>query len=544
MHITPRVLALAIALPLAAGSGFSAAAGLTPVPLANPKSPGVAVPNVLSPELAEKIVAQGSTPLENPSGDFGFYGYSTDGPMLPAPNDVQAPGHNVEATKTEPDKNTYLVLPRLGGPDHAYDYGHHFLFQGHENGKGGNGYLTRINLDADFAHRITLLATTDSDGKPLPTIDGSTWYPWSGRLLFSAEGSHGGGVWQATPDFPSIVDSLTGILGQGGYEGMQANPLGHVWIIEDVGGKLGSVAAGLSNAKQPNSFVYRFIPKDPRDLKKGGKLQALQVMSKAHAGAIVFNAADVDGDIQSQDQKDLHTYGKTFTTHWVTIHDTDADGTAPFSANALAKAKQATPFKRPENGQFRPGTGFREFFFDATGDTNALTEAASFGGFGAVFKLVQGSPGAHDGVLSLFFKCDADHSGFDNVAFWSANQIVFVEDAGDMLHTQRDKFDSAYVFDVRLDYSNPANQPVRILALGRDSSATLDSGLGSVSNSGFQNEGDNEITGIHVSDGDPTPFGLLGAKLPWPFHFGWRVFYTQQHGDNQTFEIISDDDDR
>jgi hypothetical protein len=29
---------------------------------------------------------------------------------------------------------------------------------------------------------------------------------------------------------------------------------------------------------------------------------------------------------------------------------------------------------------------------------------------------------------------------------------------------------------------------------------------------GFQNGGDNEITGFHVSDGDPTPNGLLGAK--------------------------------
>ena len=30
------------------------------------------------------------------------------------------------------------------------------------------------------------------------------------------------------------------------------------------------------------------------------------------------------------------------------------------------------------------------------------------------------------------------------------------------------------------------------------------------------NDGDNEITGIHVSDGDPTVGGLLGAKLPQP----------------------------
>jgi len=27
---------------------------------------------------------------------------------------------------------------------------------------------------------------------------------------------------------------------------------------------------------------------------------------------------------------------------------------------------------------------------------------------------------------------------------------------------------------------------------------------------------------------------LLGAKIPEPFEDGWRVFFTQQHGDNFT----------
>ena len=41
-----------------------------------------------------------------------------------------------------------------------------------------------------------------------------------------------------------------------------------------------------------------------------------------------------------------------------------------------------------------------------------------------------------------------------------------------------------------------------------------------------------------MSDGDPSPNGILGAKKPRPFNGSWRVFYTQQHGDNMTFEII------
>ena len=120
---------------------------------------------------------------------------------------------------------------------------------------------------------------------------------------------------------------------------------------------------------------------------------------------------------------------------------------------------------------------------------------------------------------------------------------MFVEDRGDGLHAQGNALDSGWLFDVRSDYSDPSHQPVRIIAEGRDPSATIDSGL--LGTAGFQNEGDNEITGIHVSDGDATAFGLLGAKRPHPFRDGWRVFYTAQHGDNVTWEIVrgAKDDD-
>src|SRR5262249_16388018 len=114
--------------------------------------------------------------------------------------------------------------------------------------------------------------------------------------------------------------------------------------------------------------------------------------------------------------------------------------------------------------------------------------------------------------------------------------VIVVEDRGDTLHTQRSVLDSAWLFDVHVDYSNPANQPIRILAQGRDASATIDAGL--LGSTGFTNDGDNEITAIPVSDGGPTPRGILGAKIPRPFNGKWRVFYTQQHGDNNTFEII------
>lgn len=70
---------------------------------------------------------------------------------------------------------------------------------------------------------------------------------------------------------------------------------------------------------------------------------------------------------------------------------------------------------------------------------------------------------------------------------------------------------------------------------GRDPSATLDSATG-----GFgSNEGDNEITGVLVSNGDPGPQGLLGARNPnlWNSGGEWRWFWTQQHGDNFTWQV-------
>ena len=250
------------------------------------------------------------------------------------------------------------------------------------------------------------------------------------------------------------------------------------------------------------------------------------------------NATHPTGAIFTDDQADLTTYGHTFDTNWVTIHDTAVDTSGlPFAANTAAKAAGATPFKRPENGQFRPGTGFREFFFDATGDTNLASDAnAGFGGFGGVYRLTQDGPTADHGQLRLFYRGDQAHTGLDNVTFIDRDHVAFVEDAGDTLHAQRNALDSGYLFDVRTDHAGGA-QPVRFLGEGRDASATLDNMLGELGN-GFQNEGDNEITGIHMSDGDPTTGGILGAKVPEPFEDGWRLFWTQQHGDNNTWEIV------
>lgn len=504
---------------------------LTSVP-ANPKVAGLTVPNVLSPEWAQRVAAQGSNRLENGTADIPFYGYRGDGPLLPAPGDLPSATHKVEAQKTEPDKNTYLVLYGQHGADPHYNYGTHFLFQGHE--AGATGYLTRINLDADAAHRVTLLATSTTDGKALPTFDGSTWDPWARRLLFTAELGNQGGVWASTVDAPAQVEDVSSAFGRGGYEGIQNDSAGNVWVVEDVGG-----STVPTSTRIPNSFVYRFVPQDKGDLKHG-KLQALQVTSRRTGQPIVFqpvDAAHPTGNAFSDDTKDLHTYGLNFTTRWVTIHDTATDPSgAAFDANAAAKAAKATPFKRPENGVFRPGTDFREFVFTETGDTNANSTANNgFGGWGSIIKLNQPDPRADSGTLSLLYTGNQEHAAFDNLTFVDSDRLAVVEDAGDGLHAQRGALDSGYLFDVRADFAGGA-QPVRFLAEGRDPSATLDSGF--LGMAGFTNDGDNEVTGIHMSNGDASPRGILGARRPDPFDDGWRLFWTQQHGDNTTWEIV------
>ncbi len=532
MHFAKsRGVQIAALLSVAAAA---TAGGRTGIADPNPRLPGTTEPSLLAVGLRQSIVAEGSMPLENPVPGFSFYGFNDDGPHVPAAGALPAANAPVvEATKTEPDKNTYLVLPGLHGADAGYDYGTHFLFQGHENGAGGKSFLSRVNLDTDATHRVTLLASTESNGTALPPIDGSTWDPFARRLLFTNEGngSTSGGVWQATPDVPSTVVNLLGVIGRGGFEGVQVDPAGNLWLVEDIGG------SSVAGAKVSNSFIYRFLPKNRWDLTQGGKLQALQVTELSGSGPIVFNPASG----LTQELKDLHTYGNSFDTRWVTVHDTDMDGTAVFNANALAKAKSATPFKRPENGVFRPGTGFREFYFTETGDTSATsTGNAGFGGFGGIYKLAQLSPTADHGKLTLFFKGDLEHTSFDNIAFWDVNHVVAVEDRGDALHAQANALDSGWMFDVRADFAGGA-QPIRIIACGRDALATLDGGFAGMA--GFQNDGDNEITGIHVSDGDPTIAGLLGVRAPRPFDDGWRVFWTQQHGQNATYEILDDDRD-
>ena len=295
---------------------------------------------------------------------------------------------------------------------------------------------------------MTLLATQDANGNQITTIDGSTWDPWAHRLLFTTENT-AAPTYAATPGFPSTVADVSGALGRGGYEGIQNDDRGNLWIVEDIGGSnkppAGSDTAAIGHpdrrvhdGERPNSFLFRYVPAHKGDL-ANGKLQVLQVLNAAHQ-PITFES---QAALNNPDQVALHTYGNAFQTRWVTIHDTAVDGTTPFNANTLAKTplpthngNVGTPFKRPENGVFRPGSDFKQFFFDETGDTNANSpENDTAGGWGSIMKLSQSGPGADTGTLSRFYKPAGAHSSLDNVTFLSKNIVTFGQDMGDGLHT-------------------------------------------------------------------------------------------------------------
>src|SRR5215475_13769597 len=264
------------------------------VPNAVTPTPGVAQPSQIDPDFAVRLLATAENPLENPSGVISKFGILTTG------------------VRTEPDQNTYVVFHHNpGGPTAGFNYGRRFLYQGHENG-GNLAFFTRINLDvSDPAHRITLLTPVDpaTGLTGLNRIDGSTYNPFNNTLLFTEENSVGldgtGNVVQITAGWPPVLTKLGPFFGLGGWEGIHPDDQGVIYLQEDIGGATapantlatvdGQPNIPLRRARQPNSFVYRYIPKNPRRLEDGGKLQALQVI--IDGTPITFHANDVIGDI-------------------------------------------------------------------------------------------------------------------------------------------------------------------------------------------------------------------------------------------------------
>ncbi|HVX32896.1 MAG TPA: hypothetical protein VHA80_07120 [Solirubrobacterales bacterium] len=492
-------------------AGVAVAQIVSGVPSANPAE-GSPV-NLLATGFTTKTVATGSDVLENPTATQTEYGFLDDG------------------TRTEPDQNTYLVTAaNPGGPTAGFEYGRHFLIQGHENGSN-EAYATRINLDVtDPAHRITYLGN-EADGVGLTSIDGSTYDPFNGELLFTSEAGSGGGVIEtpltwADTDVPAM-HRLDGSMGKAGYEGVVPDSLGNIYLVEDTGGSNVTDGTTATHVKQPNSFVYRFVPTHRGGDLTAGKLEALQII--ADEEPITFHAgAGARDDALGGPIGELHS-GATLRARWVTIHDTAADGTAAFDANALAKAAGATPLKRPENGKFVPGSDFTKFVFTETGDTDKAAGeypgAAERAAWGALLELTMPEAGASTGTVKTVVLGDETHNSFDNVTFLDSHTVLTTEDRGDTLHDQENVLDSIWSYDLDKNYGEIEGDAERMVALGRDPESSA------------AGEEDNEPTGIYVSEGGTTPGDMLGAHDP-AASAGTRIFFTEQHGKNNTYEVV------
>ena len=148
---------------------------------------------------------------------------------------------------------------------------------------------------------------------------------------------------------------------------------------------------------------------------------------------------------------------------------------------------------------------------------------AERGAWGGLFR-VDLDASRNTGHISLVVLGDADHAAFDNITFADAKDTVLVaEDRGDTLHDQLNKLDSIWAY--RLKDSDPSKNVVsRFLALGQDIVAAV------------AGQEDNEPTGLHMSEGDATIEGLIGTKVFKRDRA--RLFFTQQHGENNLFEVF------
>ncbi len=480
------------------------------VPAANPAQGAPA--NVISPDFTATLVATGSDPLENPSGGITEF------------------GNLVTGASTNPDQNLYLEFDtKIKGPTAGYDYGHHFLIQGHET-PGGLAYVTRINLDVtDPAHRIDLLTPVGGDGLThFTAIDGSAYNPFTKSILVTQESNvNSGGVVDISMDWPAKVTTHYGSIGRCGQEGIHVDDKGRVYLVEDTGGQGVSTDQNDINgpnkvAKQPNSYIYRFVPEVTGNL-DAGRLEALQV--SVDGAPLVFGGTSPQkgfADVWSPKQVELHS-GASYPAKWITVHDTATDGTADFNCNHAARFAGATPFKRPENGMFKPDSTFRNFVFATTGDTNNVSGSVpglqQRGAFGALFELDMDKK-QQDGTLKLIALGDSTHNSFDNVTFGDSNTILTTEDRGDTLHDQLNTLDSIWAYPL-----GAMDSPLRLVALGRDDKASRDG------------KEDNEPTGIFISAGGHTKsdqYGTQGNMI------GARGFFTEQHGENKVYELHHD----
>ena len=158
------VLAAAVA-----AVGYSTPPGstdFTNVANPQPRTVGVAAPSALSAELDEVIVAQGSMKLDGGTAANPYYGY--DGNRSDGAGAQLATPRRRRRSPTR----TRTSCSRTGSRAPTRTTTTAPTSSSRVMSSGSPGFITRVNLDADAAHRVTLLASKDVGGNDLKTIDG------------------------------------------------------------------------------------------------------------------------------------------------------------------------------------------------------------------------------------------------------------------------------------------------------------------------------------------------------------------------------------
>ena len=146
---------------------------------------------------------------------------------------------------------------------------------------------------------------------------------------------------------------------------------------------------------------------------------------------------------------------------------------------------------------------------------------AARGAWGGIFRVDLNGSG-ESGNISLVVLGDADHASFDNVTFVDDQR----HDPGD---GRSRRWVARSVEQARLDLGLQIEQGTSGEKLGGPIRRTRPGSLGST------RRGGNEPTGLHVSEGDATIGGLIGTR---EFRTDRaRLFFTQQHGENNLFEV-------
>ena len=265
-----------------------------------------------------------------------------------------------------------------------------------------------------------------------------------------------------------------------------------------------------------------------------GKLQALQVLNAA-GDPITFD--EPGGRQQSRPGRPAHL--RPDLRHAAGSRSTTPGSTARrrSTPTTLAKAAHATPFKRPENGLFRPGSRFGEFYFDETGDTDATSpENGDRGRLDVDLQAHAANPSSDHGQLTLFYKGDQAHAGFDNVAFLSEDND----------HVRRGRGRHAALAAQRARFGLRVRRHAELREPGEPAGALARRGSRPVGDARLGQRRVRQERGRqrdHRHRTCPTATRASAASSARRCRrarrpASWRWFYTQQHGDNPTYEVV------